>query len=154
MEEKSGENRYERYRKEYVERGAKISRLEKQSSRSASSSVQVAPIALYLERAQILVRSTETRFAKRPSRHSRLTQPSRFLQYSAMLCPLRVVSGPFWSILAERPPLGGNRTFLVPIPRVSDLMSAFLQSGRSNCWKLCEIKVRFRPEAAVKAVSR
>ena len=61
--------------REYVDWGATISRLDKQGPTFASSSVQAAPIAVYLECAQLLGRTTETHFAKRPSEHSRLTQP-------------------------------------------------------------------------------
>ncbi len=47
-----------------------------------------------------------------------------------------------------------KRTFSDSISGVSGLMSAFLQSGRSNRWKSGEIRVRFRPDAVIQMIRK
>ncbi len=60
---------------------------------------------------------------------------------------------PFKTLLPQCPLPGVKRTSSVPILGVSGLMSAFLQSGRSETAKTVEIRVRFRPKTAVLSTS-
>ncbi len=49
---------------------------------------------------------------------------------------------------------GGKRTLAEPISGVPGPMSAFTNSGHSDCWKLRETKGSFRPQAAIAGLTR